>query len=100
MTIYDRVLQLLTNNKRLRSDDRALIWKIWIEDGAVVGNVLKYEDFRGCTMPESITRARREVQEKYPELHATQKVEEARREKETKKRAFVFDEERQVYIRL
>lgn len=100
MTIYERVLDLLTNEKGLRSDDRALIWKMWIQDGCVKGGVLTKADFRACTMPESITRARREVQEKYPELHATQRVEEARREKEQTKGKFIFDEERQVYIKI
>lgn len=50
------------------------------------------EDFLSTTISESITRARRKVQEEHPELAASPVVEAMRKEKEEEKGTHVYRE--------
>lgn len=100
MKIYDLVKKLLTEDPHTRNSDRLLLWKFWEYEGYVDGGAITYASFVNTTAAESITRARREVQEHHPELQASQEVQKARNEKQTKSPLFIFDEVRQVYVKL
>ncbi len=69
------------------------MWAVWKRLGFVSG-YLAEELFLSpsCPTPESITRARRKVQELYPDLQASKAVREARQEKEKSKGTWVFRE--------
>jgi len=81
------VKQALEKNKSAREDDHLLyIEVVYIINPALV-NVnfaMNFRNARSLGLPpfESVSRARRKLQEKYPELRATKKVENARQEKQ------------------
>lgn len=81
------VKQALIKNKSAREDDHLLyIEVVYIIDPALVNVnfVMNFKNARqlGLSPFESVSRARRKLQEKYPELRATSKVENARKEKQ------------------
>ena len=89
MKIYDEVLELLRDYHDCRNSDKKLIWRFWhTVDHAVQGSsingglaTINCDEFMRTTPAESITRARRSVQEHHPELRAVKKVQEARQER-------------------
>ena len=99
MKIYDRVKKILEKYPDCRNDDKKLMWAVWWEKGLVqydsktpiaISRIM-YMDFLNAPMPESITRARRKVQELHPELCPTRDfVKRARKQKEATKGNFVF----------
>ena len=94
MKLYDRVKNILETDYKTRSDDKLLMWKVWSQMGKIDStNRLTYFSFFTCISPESITRARRKVQELCPELRATSQVEALRAERESMKGNFVFTQE-------
>lgn len=90
--IYDVIKQLLTDDVESRSSDKRLIWRFWSYEtfGSMLVQELTYTDYLNCTSAETITRARREVQEHHPELQATKGVREARNNKAKKGHQIVF----------
>ena len=94
MNIYDLVKQLLTDYPELRSNDKRLIWAVWYKQGIVTESTISRDKFyHEAEYPESITRARRKVQELNPHLQADLKVKEQREEKQADKGTFIFREE-------
>lgn len=94
MKLYDLVKELLMESKPMRNSDKLLMWGIWENQGFVKGNRLSREDFfkKTCPTPESVTRARRKVQEHYPALQATEEVRIMREQKEKKKGNFIYQD--------
>lgn len=85
--VENLVKQALIKNKSARDDDHLLyIEVVYIIDPALVNVnfVMNFKNARQLGLPpfESVSRARRKLQEKYPELRATSKVENARKEKQ------------------
>ena len=85
--VENLVKQALIKNKSARDDDHLLyIEVVYIIDPALVNVnfVMNFKNARQLGLPpfESASRARRKLQEKYPELRATSKVENARKEKQ------------------
>lgn len=68
MKLYDRVKQILEIYPLTRDSDKHLIWEVWSRKGFIVNGAISKWDFLVATSPESITRARRKVQEDHPEL--------------------------------
>lgn len=102
MTIYDRVLQIMRESEEARNSDKILMWEVWQDDltnayeeiGTTNYSVLDATHFmRWCTTPETITRARRKVQQHHPELRAREEVEKTREEKEKSGGNFIFREQ-------
>lgn len=91
-SIYDLVYELLRDYPALRDSDKKLIWSVWIREGKVVGGKISMEDFLKASVEESITRARRKVQEEHPELAASPIVEAMRKEKEEEKGTHIYRE--------
>ena len=90
-SMYDLVKMVLKQDKQSRSDDRRLIWTVYVSMGLVKDDMLDYEGFKECPTPETITRARRKVQELCPEL-VDEKAQKRRAKREDKKGYFVFNE--------
>lgn len=91
MNIYDKVLRLLTQRPETRSSDKKLLLAVWAEQGILVGERLDIEAFlRSAISAETITRARRKVQEIHKNLRAEQIVIEGRKEIEKEKGLFIF----------
>lgn len=93
MKLYDKVKQLLTDNPELRSNDRALLWEVWNSSWLTKDGYISKENFFKAPSSESITRARRKVQENHKELEANETVKAFRKEKESKKGYHVYHED-------
>jgi hypothetical protein len=61
--LYDIVLHLLTINPEFRNSDKRLIWEVWCYQGKAFAGFMSRENFMMAATPESITRARRKIQE-------------------------------------
>ena len=76
MKVYDLVKKILEESESTRNNDRLLIWEVmrktWKTN--VTGDTISKEDFMEAPSFESITRARRKVQEIHPHLQANKKV--------------------------
>ena len=96
MKTYDIVHKLLEDKPELRSSDRKLLWAVWEWQG-LAGKSMTRADFLEGVSAESVTRARRKVQELHPELAATQAVKRFRDIKRKQKGTYVFREETQTY---
>lgn len=93
--LYDVVKQLLIDWEELRNSDKKLLWAVWNTKGLVShdGKISRL-DFYQAPSSESVTRARRKVQENHPELQATSaQVKSKRGQKQQTKGTFVYREE-------
>jgi len=90
MKLYDTIKQLLTDYPELRDSDKALEWEVWMREGIHLEN--REHFIRHATNPESIRRSRQKIQEHFPELRGTPKVQKARAEKEGMKGNHVYFE--------
>jgi len=95
--LYDIVKDLLVTYPELRNSDRKLLWAVWWKKGLVIGDepersFIKRDSFYSAPPSESVTRARRKVQENHPELMASKAVQEARDKKESTKGMFAYHE--------
>lgn len=99
--LYDLVKQTLEIYPISRDDDKELMWSIWEQLGWVRNGVITKAQFISKNFPtcESITRARRRVQELHPNLQASPIVQANRTEKELEKGMFVFHEKVQPPIK-
>lgn len=99
MRTYDRVKILLEQSVDCRNSDKILIWAFWRAEGKLAaggslfdqGYTLSENNFMSATAPESIIRARRKVQELYPNLRATETVKAKRRGIEKTKGTFIYN---------
>lgn len=98
MKIYDLVKLILTEQKETRSNDKKLMLEVWSRQNVIYrANGHFAIDMQlfitKATPAESITRARRKIQELHKDLRAVESVEEKRREKQKQKGTFVYREE-------
>lgn len=80
MKLYDLVKDILERYPISRDSDKRLIWEVLGRRGFLDNGVLTWEKFRDAPTFESITRARRKVQEIHPSLQASEKVREVRKQ--------------------
>lgn len=92
MKLYDLVRSLLERYPNLRDSDKYLIWAIWSERGYCQNRNLSFQDYMRAPVPESITRARRKVQEDHPELSSSIKIQTQKDQKESTKGMFIYHE--------
>lgn len=93
MKIYDLSKSILEKYPITRSDDNKLIWVVLGELGYIHDGAIAKEDFLNCPSFESITRARRKIQELHPELAPNDFVKSARKHIEDQKGTHIFREE-------
>jgi hypothetical protein len=92
MRLYVKVKHLLIEFPELRSSDKMLIWKIWLDGGFVKYDTIRLDAFMQAPSVETIRRTRQKVQEYYPELQATEGVRRAKKLKQSTKGTFVYGE--------
>ena len=92
--LFDLVKRLLEEKPERRNSDKKLMWAVWYKLGYATEDEIRFYDFLGlkCPTPESITRCRRKIQENFPHLKGSRKVQELRAEKESEKGTFVYRE--------
>lgn len=103
MRLYDTVKHILTSYPDTRNSDKALIGEVLRHIGAVTTvehfgdkEAILLDRLLSGSIPsfESITRARRKVQELHTELEATSsEVRSARKQKQDTKGTFIYREE-------
>lgn len=93
MKIYDRVKYILEKFPQTRDSDKVLLWWVWQDANFADAYTITKAAFFSAPSAESITRARRKVQEEFPHLQATKQVQEARKQKEATKGTFAYREE-------
>lgn len=90
---YDLVGQILEEYVDCRNSDKKLLWEFWKRSGLIsLDGSIHYQTFLYATSSESITRARRKVQEKYPELGSNKGVQKEKDKKESTKGTFIYSE--------
>lgn len=87
-TLENEIIKILKKIPEARNSDMILYYEYclqnWVREYEM-WRVFKCSDFRkqkNVSVFESVSRARRKVQEKYPELRSTEEVENFRKEKE------------------
>lgn len=79
MKLYDVIKKLLEKYPELRDSDRKLLWAVWHQKGLINDfNMIDRDSFYKAPSSESITRARRKVQEEFSHLRASNYVEQER----------------------
>lgn len=91
--LYTLVQRFLEAFPEYRDNDKKLIWAIWKRQGLTEANVISYKSFLSESVSlESITRARRKVQETNPKLQGSDYIKRARAEKAEEKGNFIYTE--------
>lgn len=97
--IYDLVKNILTDSPECRNSDKHLMWTVWhqqrlLEQNEYGNHVISATNFLSrAVTPESITRARRKVQQDFPKLASTDDVKIYKTLKEQTKGEFIHEEE-------
>lgn len=86
-TVKENVYKLLETDVRARNDDKYLLYLYWSKvDG--VGIYIPFDKFKELTPFETISRCRRDIQNKIGLFPPTQQVSDNRQKKEEDMRAF------------
>lgn len=94
MKVYDRVKNILERDERYRNSDKKLYWRVCIETGCATGNTMYLDGFMRAPSFETVRRSRQDIQKRFPHLQATSnKVRQARGQKEKTKGTFMYREE-------
>jgi len=93
--IYDIVLRILRESPVSRNSDKKLIWNVlytmgYVAEAGVGYGLINIDNFLKAPSFESITRARRKVQELHPELRSSKEVQKAKDLKQSKGGNFIF----------
>ncbi len=91
MKLYDKVKKILEADEQARNSDKHLIWKVF-ESTSNGRDFMTYQDFIKMPAFESITRARRKIQELHIELRPNMTVQRGRIGKARQKGKFVYRE--------
>ena len=101
MNLYDLVKDILVKCEPARNSDKRLIWEVLDRKGfisrvyneGVLTPCITLRSWKNCPTLESITRARRKVQQHHPELCASESVKKKREELTTEMVYKIFKEE-------
>jgi len=96
--IYYLVKEILTGFPKTRDSDKELLWAVWQREGKVKWEKLDHTDFLTATTPESVTRARRKVQQLNVSLRATVATQRKRKEKQQTKGKYIYSENSCVFV--
>ena len=90
---YSKVKVILEGSKTARNSDKVLMWLYWGDELNIKGvmGTIDLHNFMGVTTPETITRARRKVVERYPNLKGNSDVESAKKRKQSMKGTFIYE---------
>ena len=90
MTVKDKIRVVLTELPEMRDSDKKLLLFVWRRQGLELTPAQEQIFLDKCMTAESITRARRIVQEENQELRASDKVQE---ERDNKARDYKYNAE-------
>lgn len=90
MTVKDKIKAVLTELPEMRDSDKKLLLFVWRKQGLELTPAQEQIFLDKCMTAESITRARRIVQEENRELRASDKVQE---ERDNKARNYQYNAE-------
>lgn len=90
--IYDFIKKLLERDPDLRGSDKKLFWEILERRGHLNASCLTRGEFLKAPSFETISRARRKVQENHPELLPTRSVTNRRKYIQKQKGTHVYRE--------
>lgn len=102
MKVYDLVKDILISHPSARDSDKQLIWTVWFRLGYVTNpsglvgrSMILFDAFmnKKCPAPETIRRCRQKIQEKYPELRSSKRVQQEKDKLAAQKGTHVFREE-------
>lgn len=83
MKLYDKVKNLLQEHPELRDSDKKLLIEVWKGQGIINNGYMNEALFlRSAISAESITRARRKIQEGHMHLRSCEEVEQERKVRE------------------
>ncbi|TVL99539.1 MAG: hypothetical protein CV087_17420 [Candidatus Brocadia sp. WS118] len=94
MKLYDKIKLLLIQHPELRDSDKLLQWRIWAQQGHVMNGSLSFESFMNNHLisTETIRRTRQKVQENFPELRSSTRIQQFKDKKRRTKGSFVYKE--------
>jgi len=92
MKLYTLVKNILIQNEQARNSDKELIWAVLENLGITSGAYITKEMLFKMPSFESITRARRKVQEENQDLQANASVKQARRFKQAQRGTHIYRE--------
>ncbi len=88
--MYERVLSLLQDHPQTRNSDKKLFWRYCVTYHGMDSDHMTLQFWTNGPSYESITRARRKVQEIHPELTGVDSVQANRKALEQMKGNFIF----------
>jgi hypothetical protein len=80
MSLKTLIYKLLVKYPELRDSDRLLVWKVWEIQGIASDYMSKHDFIAKAEHFENIRRTRQKIQEKYPEVRSSERVQEAKDE--------------------
>ena len=94
MKLFDKVKLLLIQDPKLRDSDKLLQWRVWAQQGHVMNGALSFESFMNHHLisSETIRRTRQKVQENFPDLRSSERIQKFKDAKRKTKGTFVYRE--------
>lgn len=101
MKLYDKIKLLLHQDPKLRDSDKLLQWRVWAQQGHIMNGSLSFESFMNQRLisSETIRRTRQKVQENFPDLRSSVRIQKFKDEKRRSKGTFVYREPLRVQYR-
>jgi hypothetical protein len=90
MDLYTKIHNLLKNNESCRNSYKELRWRIWEDEGTVVGNSMTKSQYLSGTDAETIRRTAQKVFENHPDLKPKKDIQQLRLQKEKTGGHFVW----------
>lgn len=94
MKLYDKIKLLLHQEPALRDSDKLLQWRIWAQQGYVMNGAISFECFMNHHLinTETVRRTRQKVQENFPELRSSTRIQKFKDAKRRTKGTFPYRE--------
>lgn len=94
MLLFDKIKYLLIQDPSLRDSDKLLQWRIWAQQGYVMNGSISFECFMNNHLinTETVRRTRQKVQENFPDLRSSERIQKFKDTKRKTKGTFVYRE--------
>jgi hypothetical protein len=80
MSLKTLIYKLLVKYPELRDSDRLLVWKVWEIQGIATDYMSKYDFITKAEHFENVRRTRQKIQEEFPEVRSSNRVQEVKDE--------------------
>jgi len=88
--LYDEVKRILEDLPAMRNSDKLLVWEYWHKHGLIEGESISKASYMDAKSYDSISRARRKVQEDWAHLRSSSFIQAGKDRKEATKGNFVL----------